>query len=384
MNLLVLLGALLRLSSVTNQAAPELEKPVSAPLPDGVDPAGNWRLVRVADGKELPVQIVAGTPPVAVWLDRGGAAVRLERKAPASFPVLRVTGTKDLTVEWAGKEVLRYRALEVPAPSGVNPAYGRSGYLHPLWTPAGRMISNDFPKTSEHHHGLWLAWRIAEFEGRSVNGWAPLEKSGKVEFEKLEETSSGPVFGGFTVRHRFVDLTTPDKPKTVLHETWSLRVYATQDTYLFDLESIQTCASDSPLTVRKHYYGGLGFRGSSEWEGKESVAFLTSEGRTRVDGNGLPARWVAMNGTIAGNAAGIGFLGSPSNLRAPQATRLHPYEPFFCWVPAHDDDFTIEPGKPLVSRYRFVVADRVLDQAEMKQQWEAYAEAPPGKLSVAK
>jgi hypothetical protein len=217
-----------------------------------------------------------------------------------------------------------------------------------------------------------------------VNAWAPLEKSGKMEFVKVEETWSGPVFGGFRVRHRFVDQTAPGGPKTVLHETWEVRVYATRGDFLIDLESVQTCASDAPLVVRKHYYGGTGFRGSAEWEGKEAVAFLTSGGKMRTDGNGLPARWVAMNGKIGGDPAGIGFLGSPSNFRAPQATRLHPYEPFFCWVPGHDDDFKIEPGKPFVCRYRFVVADRMLGAEEMEREWEAFAAAPRARLSVAK
>jgi hypothetical protein len=384
MSLLLLLGALLGTPFLAGQAAPEPERPLSAPLPDGVDPAGIWRLIRVSDGKEIPVQIVPGTPPVAVWLGQGSGEFRLEPKPPASFPVLRVNGTKDLSVEWAGKSVLRYNAQEVSPPSGLDPAYGRSGYLHPLWTPAGRMISNDFPKSSPHHHGIWLAWRIAEFEGRSVNGWAPLEKLGRVEFEKVESTASGPVFAEFRVRHRFVELGAPGGPKPLIHETWKVRIYAASEEYLVDLESVESCGTDSPLTIKKHYYGGLGFRGSSEWEGKDAVAFLTSEGKTRIDGNGLPARWVAMNGTIGGNPAGLGFLGSPSNFRAPQPTRLHPYEPFFCWVPAHDDNFKIEPGTPLVLRYRFVVADRMLDQAEMERHWEGYAEAPRVRLRVVK
>jgi hypothetical protein len=82
--------------------------------------------------------------------------------------------------------------------------------------------------------------------------------------------------------------------------------------------------------------------------------------------------------------AGIGFLCPPSNLRAPQATRLHPDEPFFCWVQGHDEDFRIEQDKPLVSRYRFVVADRTPGAAEMERCWSAYAEAPRVRLSVLK
>jgi hypothetical protein len=130
--------------------------------------------------------------------------------------------------------------------------------------------------------------------------------------------------------------------------------------------------------VLKHYYGGMGFRGSAEWGGKEGVAFLTSGGKTRLDGNGLPARWVAMNGKIGGKEAGVGLLCHPSNFRAPQPVRLNPGEPYFSWVPSCDSDFKIEPGKPLVLRYRYVVADRTLGAEEMERRWEAYAEPSKG------
>ena len=47
--------------------------------------------------------------------------------------------------------------------------------------------------------------------------------------------------------------------------------------------------AESPLVLKEYRYGGLGFRGSGEWEGAEGVEFLTSEGKTRKDGHATAA-----------------------------------------------------------------------------------------------
>ena len=343
----------------------EDEAPHSMPLPAGFDASKEWRLVREADGRELPFQIAGGS---VVWLD-----------TPAAAPVESVAEEgKHLTLRVGGKDVLRYAVGVVEPPAGIDPLHASAGFLHPVWTPSGRVVSDNFPRGHEHHHGIWSAWRLGEFEGRKLNGFAPLEKLGRMEFVKVEATFSGPVFGGFRARQRLVDLNAPGGPRAALEEIWEVRVYATAGAFVFDVDSTQTCAGASPFLVRHYHYGGMGFRGAAGWHGKDGAAFLTSEGKTRLDGNGLPARWVAMNGMIEGKAAGVGLFCHPSSFRAPQPTRLNPEEPYFSWVPALGGDFTIEPGKPLVSRYRFMVADRTLTAAELERHAAAYAEPSKG------
>jgi hypothetical protein len=365
---MILWIALAALGSQDGAASPR-----SAPLPAGFDSARAWKLVREADGKEIPVQVADGS---AHWIGPGGKH-RLEPGDPAPSPRVEpvLEEGKRVTVRFAGKEIFRYNGGVVPAPEGIDPAHNSSGYLHPVWTPSGRMVSNDLPRLHPHHHGIWFCWRTGEFEGRKLNAFAPLEKLGRMEVVKVDEAASGPVFGGFRARQRLLDL---QASKPALEDEWRVRAYALDRVFLFDIDSTQTCATASPYTVMKNYYGGLGFRGSSEWEGKEGVTFLTSEGKTRLDGNGAAARWVAMNGRIGGKDAGFGLLCHPSTFRAPQPTRIHPSEPFFCWVPGAESEFRIEPGKPVVSRYRFVVADRALGAAEMNSWWDAYADPAKG------
>jgi hypothetical protein len=120
----------------------------------------------------------------------------------------------------------------------------------------------------------------------------------------------------------------------------------------------------------------MGFRGALAWEKKEGASFLSSEGKTRENGNGTAARWCTMTGQVGGAPKTIVFYGHPANFRAPQNMRLHPDEPFFCFCPAVPGDFTIEPGKPYVSRYRYSVHDGEVSQSEAERIWRDYAEPP--------
>jgi hypothetical protein len=219
------------------------------------------------------------------------------------------------------------------------------------------------------------------FEGRKSNFWESKEKQGRVECVKVEESFSGPVFGGFRARHRFVNLNGPDGEKAALEKLWELRVYALEDRFLVDLTSTQTCATEQPLVIQEYRYGGIGFRGPADWEGKAGVEFLTSEGKNRVEGHATRAKWVLAWGKAGGQLASVGFLGHTSNFRDPQPLRIHPDEPFFNWAVPQGGDFSIEPGKPYIARYRFLVADGTLDKEAMDRAWADFNTAPALRIS---
>jgi hypothetical protein len=337
---------------------------VEVPLPAGLDVSKGFRITR-PDGGHVPFQVEGST----ITLPSPGE-YRVEYELPKDFGIVEVADDgRSLTLGTS----LRYNYAVVEAPEGVDKVFSRSGYLHPVRTPDGRVISNDFPAKHLHHHGVWFPWTSSEFEGRKSDFWNSKSKQGKVEFVKLLGTSRGAMYAGVRAEHRFVNLNGPEGPKTALTETWSVRAYRGEKRVVFDLVSTQH-ATSTPLVVKKYHYGGLGFRGSGEWEGKDGVAFLTSEGKTRKDGHETTARWCVMSAPVAGKPASIGFLCHPSNFRFPQPMRIHPDEPFFNWAPSQGGDFSIEPGTPYVSRYRFIVADEALTPDEMNAAWKEYAE----------
>ena len=62
------------------------------------------------------------------------------------------------------------------------------------------------------------------------------------------------------------------------------------------------------------------------------------------------------------------------NFRAPEPLRLHPKEPFVCFAPSQLGEWRIEPGRPHVARYRFVVTDGPADRALLEACWQAFAQ----------
>jgi hypothetical protein len=363
--------------------------PVELPLPEGIDPAKPFRLLRFPGGEEVPAQILPGARPAVAFLHeenpahRDKSPYRIEQAAPRDFPKVECKDDgRSLLFLWAGKKILQYNYAVVSTP-GTDPVFDRSGFIHPVWTPEGKVLTNNSPANHLHHHGIWSAWTSSEVDGRKSNFWESKEKQGKVEFVKMEETFSGPVFAGFRARHRFTTLNGPDGPKAVLDEIWEVRVYAGVEAgSFFDLISTQTCLTEKPLVIKQYRYGGIGFRGAKEWEGKDGVRFTTSEGKDRIAGHATKAPWVTAQGKIDGEAASVTFFCHPSNFRAPQPLRIHPDEPFFNWAVPQGGDFSIVPGKPYTASYRFIVSGGSFSGQEVL--WSFYTGGSAAELSVRK
>jgi hypothetical protein len=261
----------------------------------------------------------------------------------------------------------------------VKPIYRRGGYIHPVLTPEGRLVTDDYPPDHLHHHGIWFAWTLTEFQGRKPDFWNMGDGTGTVEFESILDVWSGPYIGGLKARHRYVDLSART-PTSVLTDVWEITAYALGRTgrpyRAFDVTSSQDILGSSPLVLPEYRYGGIGLRGHRTWLGASGTSFLTSEGRTRVDGHATRARWCAMSGRADGRPVGIAVLDHPQNFRHPQPMRIHPTEPFFNYAPMQAGRMEISPGTTYVSRYRFIVFDGQPDAAWLDTLWKAFAEPP--------
>jgi len=204
---------------------------------------------------------------------------------------------------------------------------------------------------------------------------------------------------------RHSDLTAPDGPRPVLDEVWTVRAYNLADHFLVDLESEQCCATDDPLIINECNYGGMAIRGSGQWFDAEVAKriskltkakaapdelarvaikrdYLTSEGKTWIDGNHTRARWVEMHGTIDGNPTGVAVLCHPGNFRAPQPVRLHPHKPYFCFAPMVLGEFQIRSGSVYTSRYRYYVHCGEVNADMCERVWHNYASPPTVRVVV--
>jgi hypothetical protein len=346
--------------------------------------AGRRYELRDAKNQPVPLQVEANGRAFFVVRALGKSekatyTLRAGGRAVKSAADLAVKREADGVVFNAGAApVLRF-ATTGKLPAGIDPKFLRGGYIHPIYSPAGVVVSDDYPPDHKHHHGVWSAWTKTEYEGRHPDFWNMGDKTGKVDFAALGEVWAGPLAAGLSARNAVTDLSaTP--PKAVIDQDWKIALYRTHDEappyHLFDVEWTDTLLGTAPLKLPEYRYGGLGIRGARAWKDKALVSFLTSEGKDRAAADSTTGRWFHMGGTIDGKVAGLAVLGHPGNFRAPQPLRINPSDPFVCWAPPKAGAFALDPGKPYVSRYRFVVADGAVDKELIDRLYADYADPP--------
>ncbi len=259
--------------------------------------------------------------------------------------------------------VLSYAVAPRSPGDRLPPYYARSGFIHPVYTPAGHLVTDDFPVGHTHQHGIFTAWTSATFRGEHVDFWNQHHETGTVRHrEVLEVKDSGDVVG-FRVRLEQVSL----HHGPILEEDWYVRVYADRAPYVWDLRSEQRNLTDDTLFLEPYDYGGLGVRGSAEWNRVDRLGyradarFLTGDGRTRDAANHTRPEWTAMYGPFdsvrGAETGGVAVFPHPDNFRAPQFVRVHPEMPYLSVTPVVEEGFFIPPGGTYLARYRFVVFD---------------------------
>ena len=358
-----------------------LDSLVEWELPESMAGLEHYRLTRIdADiEREVAVQVLPGTPRRLVWIVAGqmrpGDTRRYRLSGDAAQQpaagVEALEGERHLTLRVDGVDALRYQRAPAAPPEGVDAVYARSGYIHPVWTPSGRVVTGDFAPSHPHQHGVFFAWTRTAFEERPIDFWNSAARQGSVECLEVEGSGGGQVLGWFRARQLHTDLTAADGAVPVLEELWEVRVHAAAERFVIDLTSVQSCAGASPLEVLEYHYGGMALRGPVEWEG-DAASMRTDAGLGRVDGNATRARWCSIWGPSGGATASVTVMAHPANLRAPQPVRLHPQNPYFCFAPCQDGPFEISPDRPLRSRYRFIVADGPPDPEHLERAWGDY------------
>jgi hypothetical protein len=333
-------------------------------------------------GGSIPMQVAPDGSAVFVLPELSAGQQHTYRvETSPSEPVAAVTaiqGADDVSLAIDGTKVLRFQA-QGKLPLGVSEVYLRGGYIHPFYSPSGIPVTEDYPPTHIHHHGIWSAWTRAQFNGHVIDFWNMGDGLGKVDFKTLGQVWQGPVHSGFEADLEHIDLLGAE-PAVALVEHWKVTAYKTHEgaaPYLVvDLESVQQAATAMPVLLEEYIYGGFGVRGRDEWTDTTKVTFLTSEGLDRLAGDSTNGRWVFIGGNIDGKVAGFAVLGHPENFRAPQPLRLHPTEPYASIAPPKAGPFSIEPGRNYITRFRIVSVDGAPDAALLDRLWDDYATPP--------
>lgn len=381
------------LEVTVGRASAELEIPVQVMLdPITHLPDSTIQLLEVQGGKRTPVafQVESGPDRKLVWMINDDQKIRKyeliqshrpNRRSP-SFKAEKNEGT--LTLKSGDKNLLRYQYKTAMPPQGIDPVFGRSAFIHPLWAPGGQVLTRIQPPDHYHHYGLWNPWTHVLYEGDTVDFWNLNAKQGTVRFAGFISTTSGNVFGEYAALHEHVVFSTDGKEKVAIRENQTVRVLApstSEDYYIADI-TVQLNCVDGPVRLLEYRYGGMGWRATEQWT-KENSRVLTSEGKARKEADGSRARWCIVEGTVDGTNAGAVMMSYPVNYNHPEPLRIWPEnsngnrgDMFANFSPTKDMDWLLEPGKNYTLRYRFLIFNGSFSKEQAEAAWKDFASPP--------
>ena len=256
------------------------------------------------------------------------------------------------------KPVLVYN-IESDLPDSLPTYYTRSGHIHPLYSPAGKVLTDGFPVGHAHQHGVFFAFVRTFFRGEFTDFWNQQKETGTVRHGQLVDKFVNEEKAGFKAQLEHLSL----KFGVILEEEWKVEVFSIDSGWGIDFNSKVKNIAEDTLFMDKYLYGGMGIRGSKKWNRADSIHFqedalyLSSRGKDRLNGNHTAAEWAALYGPIDGNDAGIAVVSHPNNFRYPQKVRIHPVMPYFCFAPMVDSAFYLAPGDSIYSRYWIIPFD---------------------------
>jgi hypothetical protein len=294
-----------------------------------------------------------------------------------------------IVLKKGNSDILQYHTAVLYPPAKVDTAYKRSGFIHPLMTPCGNVLTRISPPDHYHHMGIWNPWTKVKIGSHVTDFWNLNEKQGTVRFAGINSAVNGPVFGGFSVKQEHIDFQGEKPEELIINEVWDLRAWNTEPlpgfkAWLVDLTSFLSVAGDSSLVFEAYRYGGgIGIRANEEWT-KDNSTILTSEGKTRLNADGTRARWADLNGVFKDNSqSGVVFFSHPSNREHPEPMRVWPIDAnngrgdvYFEFCPIRYKDWILNPGNIYRLKYRMLVYDGKIDKQTADRLWNDFAYPP--------
>jgi hypothetical protein len=356
-------------------------------------------------------QLVPGDPVRLAWILSGttapGAVRNYELRVPQG-PAgaaaagefhnhgVEVTDTgSDLVFTVGGKAVLGYRYELMPVPEGVDPVYSLSGFIHPLRSPQGEVLTRIQPADHYHHYGIWNPWTLTTFEGRSVDFWNVGSGQGRVVSGGILSSRAGEVFGGYTALHRHIDYTGGSEKLAMTEEVEVTVWNADPQQRFWVIDFVSTLDPVSDLTIKAYRYQGFSMRFTERW-GDANSRHLTSAGFNKSNGNATRARWIDVNGVsdVQEGTSGVLFMSTPSNYNFPEQLRIWPTgqgvsgapagteNVYINFNPAQEQDWVLRPGGSHTLKYRMFVYDGSMTAEEAERLWSSYAHPPEIEVRI--
>ncbi len=315
-----------------------------------------------------------------------GEALYFQWRREKAKPLVGITiedNGKSFNFIYHDSLLMSYRYVDMPVPDGVPQVYSRSGFVHPLKTLQGNILTQIQPGDHYHHYGLWHPWTHTEYDGEEIDFWNLIKEEGTVRFSDVVSRSEGPLFSELTVLHNHV-IHPGRGEQTVLKELLTYRIWTpdeAQDYYILDVIYHMNPSTNKPLIIKKYRYEGFSLRGPAHWN-DDNAELLTSQGKNKSNGNGTRAKWVKVTGP--GDKTGkntVAMMTHPANYNYPEHIRIWPTgtnegkeNVFLNFNPTQDRDWVLEPGHTHTLQYRVLVSDQDMNAQVLNDLWHSHTE----------
>jgi hypothetical protein len=272
--------------------------------------------------------------------------------------------------------LVSYRHAEMPPPAGVKKEYTRSGYLHPVNTPSGKALTRIHPKDHYHHFGIWNPWTHVLYKNDTLDFWNIGGGRATVRFAKIVNKSAKKKNGEITVQHDHVVLK-GGRNEVAFSENQTIKVtMIDKNSYALDFNIVYDIKDNPSLEFVEYRYGGLGWRATEVWN-NENSSMLTSEGKTRKNGDSTRAKWCLVQGSLTDGHGGILMMSNPQNYNYPEPLRIwdekqHEGSVFANFSPTRNMDWVLTKSTNNTLKYRFLVFDGKLDAAQAEKLYTKY------------
>jgi hypothetical protein len=280
------------------------------------------------------------------------ALTAAEPKSEFAFREISPTG---LQLSDGGQPVFVYNFGMTLAP-GFPEEMKRSCYLHPVYAPNGVLLTDDFNKDHPHHRGISWMWPEVSVDGHKGDVWMVKRFHQRFVDWKARETKPDSARlavenGWFDGDHKFVK----EYVEIVVHK---VETTASGDSrrvidFTLSFEALGKPVEVIGTSEGKKGFGGFCFRFAPRDGGTAKTVILTDKGPSPKDGVLAKHRWAEVAGVFQGKPAWGRIDDEEGN----------PGYPGNGWLLRHGFGFmnvsypgltpiTLDPGKPLVLKYR--------------------------------
>lgn len=369
--------------------------PVAIALPTGsplAKDAAQASTVTLVDGKaKLPAAIL----PAADGFELAFVVPELPAGAKRSFRITADAATPVDAVAFAvdgdrRKVTVGGRHLTTYDPR-VEPMKQIWPVLHPLYGPAGAMLTRAFPldgppaetNDHEHHQSVWTA----HGDVNGINFWHLKEGHGLVK-QRACQTACAPSAGRISATLDWCDAS----GKKVLEEQRTITFWSTPETArIIDFDAVFR-ATEGDVKFGDTKEGGLlAVRLADSMREKQKGdappgKIVNAEGAVgEKEAWGKPAAWCDYSGPVGGVIAGVALLAHPNNPLHPMPWHVRSYglmtaNPFglsdFAKDKAIDGSKTLKQGQSWRMRFRLLAHAGGADEARVAEAYRDYAEPP--------